>query len=121
MGQELRRKVEAPGSASGDDSGADSATDASDEEADALQDLSKPSKKAIAKAKAAAMDIMQSEMPVPLLMAAAQALCQLRPAPSQLYRGVTFLFGCETCCVCITLTHRRVSEHSQHEQWPRKF
>ena len=62
MGQELRRKVEAPGNGSGDDSGADSATDASDdEEADAAQDLSKPSRKAVAKAKAAAMDIMQSE------------------------------------------------------------
>ena len=68
MGQELRRKVEAPGSASGDDSDADSAMDAYDEEAEAAQDLSKPSKKAVAKAKAAAMDIMQSEMPVPLLM-----------------------------------------------------
>lgn len=67
MGQELRRKVDAPGSASEDGSGADdsdSATDASgDEDGDAQQDLSKPSRAAIAKAKAAAMDIMQSEWP----------------------------------------------------------
>ncbi len=65
MGQELRRKVEAPGSGSEDDSDSDSATDASGDEGDeAAADLSKPSKKAIAKAKAAAMDIMQSELPV---------------------------------------------------------
>lgn len=71
MGQELRRKVEAPGSASGDDSDADSATDASDEDASAEQDLSKPSKRAIARTKAAAMDIIQSELPVqPLLIPA---------------------------------------------------
>ena len=63
-GQELRRKVEAPGSASEDDSGADSATDASDEEAGAEPDLSKPSKKAMARAKAAAMDIMQSKLTI---------------------------------------------------------
>ena len=65
MGQELRRKVEAPDNGSEDDSGADSATDASDDEdGDAAQDLSKPSRKAVAKAKAAAMDIMQSETPI---------------------------------------------------------
>ncbi len=78
MGQELRRKVEAPGSASGDDSDADSATDASDEEADTTQDLSKPSKKAVAKAKAAAMDIMQSELPM-LLLVPGPERCVLDP------------------------------------------
>ncbi len=62
LGQELRRKVEAPGSASMDDSdGEDSATDASDGEDAAQEDLSKPSRKAVAKTKAAAMDILQSE------------------------------------------------------------
>ena len=61
MGQELRRKVEAPGSGSDMGSDAeDSATDASEDEGDAPKDLSKPSRAAIAKAKAAAMDIMQS-------------------------------------------------------------
>ena len=65
MGQELRRKVEAPGSGSNMGSDAEgSATDASECEGDAPEDLAKPSRAAIAKAKAAAMDIMQSGCPV---------------------------------------------------------
>ena len=64
MGQELRRKVEAPGSGSEMGSGAeDSATDASEDEGGAPQELSKPSRAAVAKAQAAAMDIMQSGSP----------------------------------------------------------
>ncbi len=88
MGQELRRKVEAPGSASEDDSDADSATDASDEEADAAQDLSKPSKKAVAKAKAAAMDIMQSELPM-LLLTSGPECCFLEPVTASSIRGIS--------------------------------
>lgn len=76
LGQELRRKVEAPGSASGDDSdGDDSATDASDEEDGAQEDLSKPSRKAVAKAKAAAMDILQSGSPFTCRMPCQQHNC----------------------------------------------
>ena len=103
MGQELRRKVEAPGSASEDDSDADSATDASDEEADAAQDLSKPSKKAVAKAKAAAMDIMQSEFLVLLLMPV-DKLARIAPLENKsaeleplVLRGV----GCQLICLTI--------------------
>ena len=78
LGQELRRKVEAPGSASGDDSdGYDSATDASDAEDGAQEDPSKPSRKAVAKAKAAAMDILQSKSTVTCRMPCQQHSCEL--------------------------------------------
>lgn len=112
MGQELRRKVEAPGSGSEDNSDTDSATDASGDEADeAAADLSKPSKKAIAKAKAAAMDIMQSESPVLVdypwrlgivlhLLWPLRLVQMLRPARIQIAATPSALQLCHACMQC---------------------